>query len=732
PEPLSALVGRAEELAQVGTCLRRARLTTLVGTGGAGKTRLALAVLAAARDGFPAGTTWVDVAALDDPAALARVVASALGGQDPGGGGPLRAAVEHVGDGVALLVLDSCEHLAAACADLVRELLSGCPGLRVLATSREPLAVHGEVLCPVAPLPLPPGTVRSAAEAARSPAVQLWCERAAAAWPGFALGDANAATVAGLCRRLDGLPLAIELAAARLRVLSLEEVADALEQRLEVLVATDRGLPDRHRTLRATLEWSYRLLPRDEQRLLAELATFHGAFTLDAADGVRTPDPPGRSTLELVSALIDRSLLAVADRGRPTRYRLLESVRVFAAEHLSIEQAHDAAQRHLAHYAALAHVARARLTGPTQQRWLDLLDGDVADLIGALQWSVGTGGAAGASPEDGLRLVSALWRFWYLRGHYAVGRHWLDAALGAAPSAPPDLRAEALGAAGRFAYLQGDYALAQQRLEEALHLQRSLGDAAGTAHVLQSLGSVARERGDYARSRALHRDSRERWRAAGRPEEVARSCNYLGFVAWLDCSWEEALQECAGALEFFSSAADGEGRAWSLLVQGAVAASRGQLPAAHALLGESLQHSGSTGYREGVAWSLNLLGVVALREDDAASARDLLAESLRTHWQLGDRWRSASVLDALAAAELRAGRAPWAGHLLGAAQGLRSRLAVPVPGVERHDLAALTAALLAALGDERSADARAAGRRAPLEHTVQRALARPGGQQRPR
>jgi predicted ATPase/DNA-binding SARP family transcriptional activator len=718
PEPLTSFVGREADVDEVVRSVRRSRLTSLVGTGGAGKTRLALAAARAT-----GAVYWVDVAVLEDPAVVPHVVGLALAGHEATDGSPLDAAIDHLGDRDALLVLDNCEHLVAACADVVQRLLAGCPGLRALVTSREPLGVPGEVIWPVHPLTLPPaGLPLAPADAVRSAAVRLWCDRAAAALRGFTLDDGTVATVVRICRRLDGLPLAIELAAARLRVLSLEEIADALDRRLAVLVAQDRGQPARHRTLYATLDWSFRLLTAEERRLLAELSVFHGGFTLDAVSAVRAPAADGerRSSLDLVSALIDRSLVMVADRGRPTRYRLLETVRLFAAEHLPAEESRAVEDRHLAYFGRLAGTAEARLTGPAQQEWLDLLDADIANLIGALRWSVG----AGAAPEAGLRLVSALWRFWYLRGHYSAGREWLDAALAAAVTAPEALRAKALAAGGRFAYLQGDYAVAEQRLEQALAGYRSQADTAGIAYVQQSLGSVARERGDYPRSRVLHRESRRLWRAEDRPDEVARSSNYLAFVAWLDEEWDEALRECGQALEFFSSAADGEGSTWSLIVRGAVAAARGDLATARAQLEEAQRHSASTGYREGVAWSLNLLGVVALRSDEPATARGLLSESLRAHWELGDRWRTASVLVALAAAEHELGDSPRAGRLLGAAEALRLRLAVPVPKVERRDLATVTAALSATLGAARLAAVAETGAGTRLEQTVQQALSR--------
>jgi tetratricopeptide (TPR) repeat protein len=572
----------------------------------------------------------------------------------------------------------------------------------------------------VLPLAVPTTAERQdRAAVAASPAVRLWCERAAAALHGFELDDANAATVVRICRRLDGLPLAIELAAARLRVLSLDDIADALDEHLEMLVASDRGVPDRHRNLRATLDWSYRLLSELEQHLLAQLSVFHGGFTLDGAAAVRAPSPGDPTTLDVVSGLVDRSLVMVAERGRPTRYRLLETVRSFAWEHLAaFGEAESVSDRHLGYLLDLAEAAESGLTGPDQHRWLDVLDGEVADLVAALRWSVG----AGTSPESGLRLVSTLWRFWYLRGHYAAGRTWLDAALSAAVDAPERERAKALAAAGTFAYLQCDYPTAVQRLDAALDTYRALDDDAGTAAVLQSLGCVARERADYATSRALHVRSRQLWQSAVRPAEVARSSNFLGFVAWLEGDWAPALEECDQALDFFQSTGDAEGCAWSLIVQGGVACYSGDHDAAGELLTESRRLSETTGYREGVAWSLDLLGVDALRSGRPLDARGLLLGSLREHWELGDTWRTASVLEGLADAGSRTEEPLGACRLLGAAQALRGRLGAPTPMVEASALAALSARLAADVGDGRLASALAAGRRTPLEQVVSQVL----------
>jgi hypothetical protein len=429
------------------------------------------------------------------------------------------------------------------------------------------------------------------------------------------------------------------------------------------------------------------------------------------------------ATLDLVARLIDRSLVTVVDRGRPTRYRLLETVRRYAADVLARGGEEDGVRdRHLRYCLELAELAEPHLADGSQQQWLDRLDAEVADFVAALRWSTEPGRRA----DEGLRLAAALWRFWYLRGHYSAGRRWLDAALAAAGGAPPPVRARALAAAGQLAYLQCDYAASADRLEGARQLFDDLADALGVAGVLQSLGCVAREQGDYARSRALHTESEQRWRAAGHQDGVARSANYLGFVDWLEGDPAAARAQSDRALGFFRASGDAEGFAWSLLLQGAAAAYVGNLVAADALLGESRRRSEQAGYREGVAWALNQLGLVAARRDDQVRARDRQRRSLGEHWELGDLWRTASVLEALAASEDRAGQEHWAVHLLGAAAALRARLHAPVPPVEQPDLDRSLARLHGAVGAAAFDAGLAAGGAAPLEQTVRHELARSG------
>lgn len=364
PLALTSLVGRDEELAGVGSAIGRSPTLCLTGPGGCGKSRIALAVAERVRREFDQGVCWIDLAPLADPDSLPAAVAAALQVRETPGRPLLHSLVEHVQPQQLLIVLDNCEHLLDTSAELVGYLLGRCPRLRVLSTSREALGLPGEVTWPVPPLQLP---VAGRPNSPPSAAVQLFCERAAAVLPGFTLTDDNAADVARICRRLDGIPLAIELAAARVRVLSVPEIADRLDDRLGMLVATDRGGPARHRTLRSTLDWSYRLLTDPEKRLLAELSVFAGGFTLEGVEAIREPTRhrAGGDALDLLTRLVDRSLVVVAERGPRTRYQLLETIRLYAAERLDESGVAAITRVRLVDYVlALVEAAGPALSGP--------------------------------------------------------------------------------------------------------------------------------------------------------------------------------------------------------------------------------------------------------------------------------------------------------------------------------------------------------------------------------
>lgn len=716
PVALSSFVGRERELAAVVAALREARVVCLTGPGGDGKTRLAMAVAAELRPQFRGRLWWVDLAALADPASVPRALANAVGVRESAGRPLLDSVITHLDDDEGLLVIDNCEHLLPGCAESIAAVLTACSRVRVLATSREVLGVSGEVVWPVPPLSVPGRDATD--DIGEYEAVRLFCDRAAALRPGFALDADNAPAIARICRRLDGLPLAVELAAAQIRALTVDEIADTLDHRLMLLAGTGRTGPDRHRTLGAALAWSHRLLTEPERRIFAELSVFQGGFTLDAAQAVHAPAADDSQVVALLTQLVDRSLLTSATTGRRTRYNLLEPVRMYAAEELERSgRTAEVAERHVAYVIALTEQAEPELFGAGQREWLDRLDADRANLAAAMRWTLSARGRA----EDGLRVIAPLCRFAYLRGYYSEGRGWADAALAAAPDAELRLRAKVLSGSGNIAYLECDYAGAIARLEEALTAFQQLADDGGVARVLQCLGSVARERAHYERSRELHEQARALAGRLGDGEESARALNYLALLAWLQGDLDNGASLAQEALAQFRRLGDAEGIAWALLNLGAIAGYGEKWTQGEALLRESLASSRSVGYREGVAWSLNQLGVLAARQGRTAAAAELLRSSLHEHWDLGDRWRAASVLEALAGVAAADGHHERAARWIGAAAGLRAAIGAPVPPIEQADLDRTRRQLANGDGQQHAAASRLGGL-AAIETVVAEAL----------
>jgi predicted ATPase/DNA-binding CsgD family transcriptional regulator len=715
----SSFVGRERELAEVGSLLLSGRLLTLVGPGGCGKTRLALTAAGLA-DGFRDGVFWIELDALSDPDLVPEAVARALGVRWGTGQSPTAALVDHLRTGDTLLVLDNCEHLVAACAELVDALLRSCPGLKVLATSREALRVAGETAWPVPSLSLPdPGLVPGPEDAMGYGAVRLFVERAATAAPGFALTGENAGAVARICGRLDGIPLAIELAAARVRVLSPAQISARLDDRFLLLTGGGRVVMPRQRTLRATMDWSYGLLSEEEKMLFGRLSAFAGGFSLEAAEAVGAGGGvEEEEVLGLLSRLVDKSLVLAVAHGDEARYRMLETVLCYASEKLAETGEGPAVRnRHAGFFMGLAEEAEPELLGGQQSSWLGRLDADHGNLRAALAWYVDRQDRAAA-----LRMAGALWWFWFLRGLYDEGRGWLEAALAAGGDAPAAQRAKALVAAGDFAFLRSEYAPARERIEEGLGLYRAVGDGRGVAGAVRLLGSIAREQGRYAQAEAFHAESLALCRERGDDWGVAQSLDYLGFVAWLRGDLGRAADLCAEALDAFRELGDGEGVAWSLMSLGAVALYGGENARAAALLDEALALSRGAGYRETVAWSLNGLGVLARREGLPGRAAGLLAESLALHRGLGDRWRTASVLEELGGVSASTGDPGRAAVLLGAAGALRRVLSAPVPPCERPDRERDAALARAGLDDASFARATTTGEAMALASVYEYAL----------
>jgi predicted ATPase len=635
PAPRTSFVGREQEMTGVKRALAMTRLLTLTGVGGSGKTRLALEVAKDLVMSYPDGVWLTELAPLTEGELVPHAVTRALGVREQ----PSRpltdtlvAALRHRD---MLLVLDNCEHLADPVARLLDTLLDACSRVRVLATSREALGVEGEVVWRVSSLSVPDtDRLPAAEEMARYDAVRLFLDRARLRVPGFNLRPDNTAIVAEICHKLDGIPLAIELAAAKVKVLSVGQIARRLNDSLGLLMGGSRVALPRHRTLRGMLDWSHALLPEEERILFRRLSVFVAGFALGAAERICAGDGLVEGdVLGLLSGLVDKSLVLVSEGEDEARYRLLEMVRQYAEEklHASGEEA-ALRSRHARFYLELAEHADSELTGAEQEVWLDRLEAELANLRVALRWCLESD-EPGA--ETGLRLASALCLFCYLRGHYDEGRGWLEEALALGRSAGLSHRASAQTRAGLLALLLCDYERAEERLEQSLALYRELGDGRGVAFALQVLGSVARERGLYAKAEAYHGESLTLWRALGDDGEAARSVNSLGFAAWLQEEYDLATELCTETLEKFQSLGDAQGIVWALINLGSAALYGGDLGRAEALLEESLATSRRVGYSEGVAWSLNQLGVAAYRRGEYERAEALLRESLVVHRDLG-------------------------------------------------------------------------------------------------
>jgi len=626
PAPISSFIGRHAELADLGRLLDEARLVTLTGVGGVGKTRLALEAAAGAALQFEDGAAFVDFAPLADPGLVPRHVASALGLTEQPGRPSDRQLADHLRDAELLLLLDNCEHLHEACGDLALNLLSGCPALRILATSRRSLGLEGEIDYPVPPLALPP-LGADPAELHASEAVRLFLTRAREARPKLDV-TASLEDAGEICRELDGIALAIELAAARAKALSLDEIAAKLADRFRFLVSWRRLTPARHRTLRETMDWSYELLSEDEQAFLARLSAFAGDFTPQAAAHVCL-DADDERALELVSRLINASLVIAEDRGDETRYRLLETVREYAAERLVERGETDSIRsRHVAWALAFAEDAEPKLTGGEQTHWFAILEREADNLRAALAY-----GSTGDDAELSLRLAIALSRFWYVRGHLAEGRRWLERALDNTEGQVPALRRRALTATASIALLQGDYGVATVLAEQALAAARDSDDPAAVANALSNLGAIVLATGDTKRAGGLLAEAVTLARDAGDQRVAALAINNFGDLALTAGDYERAEPLFEESLDLLRARGDTANIARSLFNLGAVALELGRFDDARARFRESLTFARQAEDKEDIVWCLEGFAAVAAaagRGGDAAvllgAASALLAE----------------------------------------------------------------------------------------------------------
>lgn len=710
------LLGRAGEVTAICELIRRAeaRLVTVLGPGGVGKTRLAAQAAWELLDDFPDGARFVNLTEVTSMPLLASAITEALGVQESGGGPLERQIGAFLRERRMLLVLDNFEQIVDA-APLVARILAAAPRVEVICTSRAPLRILGEHELPVAPLPTPDTQALPRRKTARleaiaaSPAVALFVARAQAVRPAFALSAENAEAVAEICRQVDGLPLAIELAAARSKLLTPQNILARLTSRLALLTGGARELAAHQQTLRGTIAWSYDMLSQGEQGLLARLAIFAGGCTLAAAEEICAPGPElGLDLLDGISSLVDKSLLRQGEQpdGEP-RFSLLATIREYALEQLVARgEVAELERRHATYYAAVAAAAAAAaLLGPEQPRALDELSREHDNLRAALAWMERNDGELLAAT------CSALWRFWYLRSHFDEGRRRLATALAGAVEQENLVFANLLSGAASLAWAQGDHGQAAELYERSLALRRRLDDGDGVARTLNNLGNVAMRRGEYAQAAERYNEATALFRQQGGHGAMVETLHNLGLATLYLGEPQPARAAFAEALARARAAGNSRTAAYALNNLGLALLGEGVDAEARASFEESLALQRELGSREGAAASLNNLGHVALRQGSPAEAESHFAESLALRQELGDRVGVAACLEGFACLAAALGEPRRAAQLAGAAAALRTSLGAPIAPHEQAISAPGMDTVRAALGEPDYAAALAEGAR---------------------
>jgi len=671
PAPLTDFVGRERELAEIARLVAAHRLVTLVGAGGVGKTRAAIEVAVGVRAIFADGVSLVDLSALPDPALLPDAVATALGVEDRAGADLEQRLVRVLRPQRRLLLLDNCEILRTACAAMAGRLLAACPGVTVLATSRESLAVPGEVTWRVPSLTFPwPDNMPALDELNSFEAVALFLARASAARPGLVIGASDVAAVTAICFHLDGIPLALELAAARAGALSLDDIARRLTGRFELLARSGTG-PARHQTLRASVDWSCQLLDPTGRTLFSRLAIFTGGWSLDAAEAICAGAPVAPDDVAgLLATLVDKSLVQADQSGEGNhRYRLLQTIRVFARELLAGSgELADLRARHGEYFAALGSRSAPVLLGPDQARWARRLDLESEDLRTARQWC----NADPARSGIGLRLASGLWEYWHIRGRLEEGARWLEDALDRADG-PVEARAAALNGLGVIVSLRGEHVRGSQLFRQSVECYQQADDLRGQARAWTHLGNALTILGDLAGAEhafssglALARQSGDQW--------------YEAFALYLS--------------------------GWAATMHGNLGRAKSRLQASAELFGR-------LGDRRGVGYCLVILADCLLREGQPAGAVAMLREGISIFEALPERWGLLYGTSLLAAACAALGDWPQVAAILGVVDSISERIGGQLFPHIQAEIAALAEAAAAGLGpaiESRRAEGRVIGR----------------------
>ena len=728
PHPISSFIGREREIGDVKRLVKLSRLVTLTGAGGYGKTRLAIEATSQMLDLFSDGAWFVAFAPLSDSTLVHQTIASALRIRESPGKPLIETLCGYLYSRHLLLVFDNCEHLISECAQTTDTLLQACPQLRILATSREAFGIGGEKQYHVPSLSLPQAAeITSPGQLGESDAVRLFVNRVAQVQPTFALTAENSSPIAQICQRLDGMPLAIELAAARSRALSVQQIAERLDDRFHLLTAGSRTAPARQQTLAATLDWSYSLLSAKEQKVLQRLSVFASGATMEAAETVCTGEGvESDEVLDILSNLVNKSLVTPSwPEGGEARYRLLETIQEYAREKLEESgDEYESKNRHLNYFVQWAEKAKSYLSGGEQVLWLNRYEIEHDNLRAALEWSL----MAANRAETGLRLAANTAVFWKLHGYHSEGRMRLAAALAQkAAQRPTIIRALALHCACTLAFFQSDYSAARALAEESLVICKELGPAGrlGIANALEMLAEVASETGDYSTAPKLYEQALSLYRETGDLVGIGDTLKMLGWGAMRTGDYEQAESRLNEGLIACRQSGDLRQISSALAGLGELAVRRGQYQRASDLIRESLNICRRAGEKWGIAIALGSLGWAALRQHDFLEMRKLLAESLHVRMETGDIGGMAWCLEKLAEANSLQSRFQTAATIFGAASALRTTVGSVMDATDRPDYERMIARLRTALGKQTFTAAWTEGQAMTLEQAIDYTLAEP-------
>ncbi len=723
PVQRTAFIGRERETADLRQLLSRTgvHLVTLTGPGGIGKTRLALQVAGEMADQFPSGVCFVALSAIGERGLIASAIAQAVGVNEAGNTSPQENLMEYFG-GLSqpmLLVLDNFEHLVSA-APVIAQMLTAGPKLKVVVTSQSPLHIYGEHEFPVPPLAVPdPKSIPPLEVLSRLPAIELFVERAQAVKHQFVLTKENASAVAAICSRLDGLPLAIELAAARIKLLSPSAMLTRLESRLSLLTGGARDLPTRQQTLRNTVEWSYGLLNEAEQTLLRRFSVFTGGCTLEAVEAVcDTKGNLGLDVLDGMASLVDKSLVQQLEQvDKETRFIVLSAIREYALERLAESNDESATRRaHAAYYLVLAEEGAEEIAA--RPEWLDRYEVEHENFRLAIDYLIKTGDA-----EWGLRLGAALFRFWETREHLAEGRDGIARLLALeGAGARPKLRARLLFAAGVLAVAQCDYGSARPMFEESLDTCVELNDNRGVAVAFNALAVSARDCGELDDASLLFERCLAIWKDLGDPAAIARALSNLASVMKLQGKYERASSLYNECLTMFRQAGDSAGVAWTLNYLGDVAREKADFVAARSYCEQSLSEFRRLHDSWGIASALSDLASLSCDQGNNAEARRLYGESIKVFQELGHKRGIARALECLAVSAAAQSNAEQSLHWAGAAAALRQQLGAPLMPAEQRRLEKALEFARRTLGNAAGLTAWMEGWAMPVEQAIQEAL----------